>query len=119
MSLWNDRIPDLVIPNGTNVSNILNSLAFNDADGIMLYGLLTTDGVITYSLEVNPDARAVAGSAGWATLQIGDPAGDAVPPLQGKARFYSELAAAMAFRIKSSAPVTADRTWNANKNAFI
>jgi hypothetical protein len=119
MSLWNDRIPDVVIPNGANVSQVVSSLAFNDADGIMLYGLLTTDGVITYTLEVNPDAKATNASAGWATLQIGDPAGDAVPPLQGKARFYSELAAPMAFRIKASANVTADRTWNASKNAFI
>lgn len=118
MSLWNDRIPNVVIPNGAAVSNIVKCIGFNDADGIMLYGLLTTDGALTYTIEVSPEAEATAASA-WMTLQIGDPAGDAAPPLQGKARFYSEIAAAMSFRIKASGNVTADRTWNASKNAFI
>lgn len=122
MSLFNIRLPDLVIPLGTAVSNVLNSnKCYDDAESIVLYAVNVTDGALTYTIEVNPDPNATNASPNWATLQVGDEqaVGSAVPPLATFARLFYELAAVMAFRIKASGNVTADRTWSADKAIFI
>lgn len=109
--------PNVVIPNGqSNSPWIRADRVHGDAETVGLLGLLTTDGAITYLLEVTNDALVAVPDA--FTLQNDTPA-DVAPPLQGKARFYEGLAAFAAFRIHASAPVTADRTWKMNKQTFV
>lgn len=108
------KLVNLVIPNTTNVSNIIKAItAYEDAQILMLTGENVTDGAITYTVEVTDDFEPSAGGT-WSTLQ--DAGVDVVPPLQGKAKSlpFSALGAT-GFRLKSSAPVTADRTWGASK----
>lgn len=108
-------LPDLVIPNGTQVSNILQAdRQYSDADGITLHAPTALDAT-TFTIQVSNDRNATVSST-WRTLQIGDPAADASPPLAGRSRYYQDLSYFAAFRLASSAPVAADRTWNAEKN---
>ncbi len=113
------RIKDITIPSGTAVSQWLKAREVSgDGDVIMLYGENNTDGVITYTLEVTPDADAASPLVNTYTIpDDSDSAAvaDAVPPAQGKARAYKGLGSAGAFRIKASANVTADRRWNVTK----
>jgi len=120
MPLFEARCPDLVIPNGLSDSNILKAReVFEDAEAIMLYGLNVTDGVITFTIQITNNIDAAAPT--FFTLQTppGAPA-DIAPPLQGKAFTLTRgeaaaMFAADAFKIHSSAPVTAIRTWNVSK----
>lgn len=113
---FTDKLPALTIPNGTNVSNILNANTYEDAQGIQLHGpsTLGADSGFTYTLEVSPKRDATAADQ-WNTLQSGDPVADTTVPAVGKSRDYPELKNAGSFRIKSSSNVTADRTWQASK----
>jgi len=108
------KLKELRILSGTAVSNVIRAREqYEDASIIALFGDDVTDGVITYTLEVTNDAEPAAPT--FYTLQIGDPAADAVPPLQDKAKVFVELCAVAGFRIKASANVTADRFWQATK----
>jgi hypothetical protein len=112
------KLTDFVIPNGTSISNILPARSsYEDAQLILLTGENVADGAITYTLEVTDDPEPSVASA-WFTLQ--DTGGDFVPPLQGKAK-AAPLAAlsATGLRIKSSANVTASRTFGASKQYFM
>jgi len=61
MPSFEARCPDLVIPNTTSDSNVLKAReVFEDADVITLYGLLTTDGAITYTIQVTNNIDAAA-----------------------------------------------------------
>lgn len=115
----NVQLPDLTIPNGAAVSNIFNSPENqDDAECVTVYSPAALD-ALTFSFEVNANAQAVAASPGWVTLQVGDPAADAVPPPAGKARTYYELASAMAYRMKASGNVAADRIFKQSKSVFL
>lgn len=96
------KVEDLVIPSGSNTSNVIKSKSGHNQN-IMLYGINTTDGAITYTIEVSSNGT------DWVTLT--DSANNnIVPPLTGKAKQLSE--SAVQLRIKSSANVTANRTWH-------
>jgi len=114
MSTASNKLANLVIPSGTNVSNIWKAReVYEDAVSVFLTGENVTDGVITYTVEVTDDFEPSA-SGTWSTLQ--DAGADYAPALQGKAKALPQVAlAATGIRIKSSANVTADRTWGATK----
>lgn len=115
----NIQMVDVTLPNGAAVSNIVNSPEnHDDAEAIELYAPAVLEAG-AYTLEVNALANAVAASPGWVTLQIGDPAADAVPPPAGKSRVYYELASAMSWRIKCAANQIADRTFKVSKSVFL
>lgn len=118
MSASNIVLPDLVIPAGAAVSNILNGPgSYDDALAIVLYGPASLE-AHTYTIQVSPLPKAVAGST-WTTHQIGETPADVAPPASAKSRTYYELASAMSFRIKSDANVTADVTFKATKSIDI
>lgn len=113
MSLSNVKCVDVTIPNGAANSNVVKAREqYDDAAVLTLYAPAVLD-AFTFTLEVTeaPDDAAPV----FRTLQVGDPAADAVPPPVGKARAYFELSAAMGFRIHSSSNVAADRTWKLTK----
>ncbi len=111
-----DKLPALTIPSGSNVSNILNANVYEDAQSVMLHGpsTLGADSGFTYTIEVSQKRDAVAADQ-WNTLQAGDPVADVTAAGVGKSRDYPEISRAASFRIKSSANVTQDRTWQADK----
>lgn len=111
------KLKDLVVPNGTNVSNILKAREiYEDAITVGLTGENVTDGALTYTVEVTDDLEPAAGGV-WSTLQ--EAGADYAPPLQGKAkRLPLEALAYTGIRIKSSGNVTADRTFGASKQYF-
>lgn len=114
MALAQAKMPDLKIPNGTNVSNIWKARElYEDAEDLELLADVVTDGAITYTVEITSDFEPTAAGF-WATLQ--DAGADFAPPLAGKAKkLPTEALAASGIRIKASAPVTADRNWRAAK----
>lgn len=111
------RLPTLIIPNGTNVSNIWRSReVFEDCLVLAVGGISVTDGALTYTWEASDDPEVAAGGT-WFTVQA--PA-DLAPPAQGKWLYYSigqitPLFAAGALRIKASGNVTAQRSWAGSK----
>ncbi len=109
------RIQDLMIPSGTNISNIWKSReVYDDAEDVELLADSVTDGVITYTVEITSDNDPSAAGF-WSTLQ--DAAADVSPPLAGKTKALPKAAlAATGIRIKSSANVTANRNWRAVKH---
>lgn len=110
-------LPDLVIPSGSNVSNVLNGkLTYADAIIISIYSPATLD-AHTFQIKVSYDDTAVVYAAGtFRVLEIGDPAADATPPTAGRARSYFELPGYAAFCIfDASGNVAADRTFKAFK----
>lgn len=111
------KLANLVVPTGTNVSNIWKSREiYDDAIFVLLTGENPTDGVITYTVEVTDDLEPSAAGT-WSTLV--DAGADFAPPLQGKAKALPLHAlAATGIRIKSSANVTADRIFGASKQYF-
>jgi hypothetical protein len=115
----NVPLPDLLIPNGAAVSNILRgNEVYEDADAIMLIAPAVIGGALTYLVEVSDDPKATAAST-FRTLQVGDDTfADLVPPPQAKAKVVYELAAAPAFRIKASGNVAADLTFKATKSVM-
>lgn len=118
MAASNVALPDLVIPAGAAVSNVLNSeKSFGDALAIAMYSASALE-AHTYTIEVCPLTLAVAGST-FFTLQTGDTPADSAPPAAGKARVYYELASCMAFRIRSDANVTGAQTFKATKSIDI
>jgi hypothetical protein len=105
--------PDITIPSGDTVSNIVRAKeVYGDAVGIMLYApaVLTETCVI----EVTHDREATTLST-FVTLQDGSPLTDVAPPTAGKAIPYFNLATAAAFRIKAGSAVGADRTFKMTK----
>jgi hypothetical protein len=113
------QLPDLIMPNGAAVSNILNSpFSLDDAEAVALYAFGTIEAG-TYTIEVSPDPKATAANTDWVTLQIGDPAGDAAPPATGKARVYYENAVVGALRIRKSVNATQINTWKAGKAIYL
>lgn len=85
----------------------VNSNAIQAQGGIngacMVYGINTTDGVITYKYQVSADG------ANWVDL-VDAAAAAVIPPLQGKGKMLNDVS--VYTRIVASAPVTAIRTWH-------
>ena len=110
-------LPDLVIPSGTNVSEIFNGVyVFHDANGIMLYS--PTGLVESVYFEVNPNQLATSSSPNWCAYETFDPTGTSINmfvPGAGKAQVYQEPVLAGSFRLKSSTNVGADRIFKCNK----
>lgn len=111
--------PDVKILNGQVNSNVIKAReVYEDADSLVLYGELVTDGAITYKIQATHDPDAAAPV--WADLK--DAAGAAVAlPIQGEARIYGYGGGAMlmatgGLRVVASAPVTADRFWHMTKH---
>lgn len=92
------------IPNGQSVSNAIKAKGGNNAS-LMVYARNATDGAITYNYQVTDNV----GVGNWYDL-VDAAAANIIPPLTGKAKALNEPAAA--YRIKASAPVTADRFWD-------
>lgn len=109
----NSKGPDVTIPNGTAVSNVIKAReVYSDAVGIMLYGPASLE-ADTFKIEVSPDPD--AGTPVWNDLQD-DSATNVAPPGADKARAYYILALAGGFRITdASGNVGADRTWKMTK----
>ena len=105
------RAGDLKIPNGAAVSNaFLYREVFEDAEEINLMAPAVLD-AFTFTIEVTD----VEGGT-YRTLQDGSPPADVNPPAAGKARAYtSGLLSCVAFRLRSSSNVAADRIWAATK----
>jgi len=98
------RLPNLVIPNGSSVSNSLEAW---DADSVGVAAPAAVD-ALTYSFEVSCDNGTT-----WKTLA--DSAGNILPPAAGKARLYPELPRFTHFRIKASGNVGSDHTYQVTK----
>lgn len=109
------KLQDLVIPSGTNVSNIWKAReVYDDAENVLLTAENVADGVITYTIETTDDPEPSTSSA-WSTLQD---AGASFNPgnTNGRSLLLPRHAlAATGIRVKSSANVTANRTWGASK----
>jgi hypothetical protein len=117
------KLKDLVIPNGTSVSNILLAReAYEDAIRMLVTGEAVADGAITYTLDVTDDAEPTAGGV-WRTLQILNGAALADFPLPNAntktCALPIEALASTGMRAHSSAPVTADRTFGSAKQYLI
>lgn len=117
------KLKDLVIPNGTSVSNILLAReVYEDAIRMLVTGEAVADGVITYTLDVTDDSEPTAGGV-WRTLQILNGAVLADFPLPNvntkTCGLPIEALASTGMRVHSSAPVTADRTFGAAKQYLI
>lgn len=110
-------LPDLIIPNGTDVSQVFNSVhVYSDAIGIMIYSPSTLPE--TVYIEVNQDQEATASSSGWAAFETFDTSGSAINlfvPGAGKAQVYQEIIFSGSFRLKSTTNVAGDRTFKCNK----
>ena len=114
MNTFYTRLPDIKILNGQQNSNVLSYKDWQDAIAIGLYAPLVITDAHTFLIQVTDDPDAAAPV--WRTLQIGDPATDAVPPAAGKARMYFEIPLSGAFRLRDNTAVTtADTTWAASK----
>ncbi len=95
------KIESFVIPSGTDVSNAIGSKSGHNSQ-LMVYSKTTTDGILTYKYQASVD------STEWYDLL--DSAGLALtPPAQGSAKELGQTTPYV--RIKSSANVTAIRTW--------
>lgn len=94
-------VASLVIPNGSNVSNAVTARGGHNGD-MMVYGKTVTDGAITYIYQVS-DA-----GTDWYDL-VDSAAAAVIPPLENKAKVVEQVGVQL--RIKSSANVTAARTW--------
>lgn len=106
-------LPDLVIPNGQQYSQIFaSSYIYSDAIAV---GLIGSDASYpeTYVIQVNRDDNATATSTDWVTLQINGT--DVAPPVSGKAIVLQEICMFGAMRIKASGAVAGTRTWRASK----
>lgn len=114
MPLRTVKVADLVIPNGSNISNIFTAReVYEDAEQLVATGENVTDGALTYTWEGTDDAAPTAGGT-WSTLV--DAGADAAPALQGKAKLLPYQGLALTgLRIKSSSNVTANRTWGSSK----
>jgi hypothetical protein len=107
-------LPDLVVPSGQVVSNVLPGVyTYHDAKSLELYG---TDGAYpeAATLEVNQDQNATNASSGWVTAN--DAGADLTPPAAGKSKSFGEaVIGAGSLRIKLAGAAAANRTWKANK----
>jgi hypothetical protein len=110
-----NQIPDVTIPIGASVSNIVRASTYDDAVAISLIGPASLD-AHTFVIEVNNSTDAAAADTDWVVLQAGDTPADVGPPDALKARVYQELCFFGAFRIKDqTGNVAAERTWQAQK----
>lgn len=119
-SLATSKIGDLVIPNGTAVSNILPAnVGYEDAVNIMIHAINATDGALTYTLDVCGDADPLSAGAVFRTLQVLNGAVLAdfpVPNVSTKSAILPwGTAGATGFRVRASANVAADRTFRLSK----
>lgn len=110
-------LPDLVIPSGSNVSEVFNGVyVFHDANGVMLYS--PTGLTESIYFEVHQDQLAKTGDAGWCAYETFDSTGTSINmfvPGAGKAQVYQEPVLAGSFRLKSATNVGADRVFKCNK----
>jgi len=115
------RVLDLLVPNGTSVSNILIAReAYEDAINLTL-SCKSADAA-TFTLEVTDDAVPSAGGS-WRTYQILNGAVLADYPVTNvatKAQTIPQGAlASTGLRLKASGNVTADRTYGVAKQYAI
>ena len=116
--LTNVKQVDLTIAVGQTNSNVVNGVyATENAEAVYISAPAALDAG-TYTLETNPDPLATNATAGWTTLQIGDPAADASPPAASKARVYYELSACPSWRIKGPAAVGVDRVFKVSISEY-
>ncbi|MEK0326040.1 MAG: hypothetical protein QQN63_10090 [Nitrosopumilus sp.] len=106
MSISYARLPDLAIPNSTDVSNAIEREEIEDAIAILLIAPAALD-ALTYTMEGRRH-----GAATWVTLQegiIGTALADVNAPAAAKALTYDmrihAFSAFHSFRIKSSGNV--------------
>jgi hypothetical protein len=108
-----NKLPDITIPNGAAVSNIVRSSTYDDAVALGITAPAALD-AHTYVIEVNDDPDATAADPEWVVLQAGG--ADVGPPAAAKGRTYQEMCFFGAFRIKDqTGNVAADRTWKCAK----
>ncbi len=108
--------PDLVIPSGTNVSNIMVcNKVYDDAVALQMYSDAALE-ANTYIIQVSNDHAVVAGGT-WYTYQEGGTTPvDRGCPAAGKSGTYYDLTGVQAFRIKNNTGnVAADRTIKLDK----
>lgn len=112
MHVFQSSLGSLTIPNGSNVSNVIDSKSASyDAESILIIAPATLDAG-TYTIEVGNTQDNAAGTV-FSTLQ-NEQATDYPVPAQGKAIVYS-LPLWPCFRIKSSVNVAADRAFKVFK----
>ena len=111
-------LPDLVIPNGSTMSQVFNGVyVYHDAiGGIQIY----SPAVLPESvyIEVNKDQLATNSSPGWEEIETFDDTGASIRlfvPGAGKSQTYTEMVTAGSFRLRSTAAVAADRVFQCNK----
>jgi hypothetical protein len=109
-------LPDIVIPIGTNVSQVFNGVwAYHDAVRITIYGT-GAYGAETYTIEGNQKQDATNADSGWVTLKSDDNTTNMALPPAGEMKSYeTELIGTGSFRVKASGNVAAERRWKANK----
>lgn len=109
MSASTIDLSSITIPNGTQESRVVNGdKEYSDAIAISLLAPAALD-VATYYIMVSQNG------IDFVILQSGDPAGDTSPPAVGRGRPYYDVPIFKYFKLTSSIPVTADRTWQASK----
>ena len=118
MPFFQSRLPDIIIPNGKNVSQVLKAReTFEDAEYVILYGISVTDPGITYLVQVCPNIDAAVPV--WYTSVNGPGGAQIAPPDEGFAFSLSRASAAVmatdAMRILASGNVRADRSWGITK----
>lgn len=110
-------LPDLVIPIGTDFSNVLNGrLLYEDAFMVSLISPATLDVGFTYGILVSADMNAlVYNPATFFPLELSLGV-DATVPSAGRGATYLELPGWAAFCILASGNVGGTRTWKAVKS---
>lgn len=110
-------LPDLIIPNASNVSQVFNSVyVYSDAVGVQI---MSPAGLIeSVYIEINPDQLADESSPNWGPYETFDATGASINlyvPGAGKSQTYQEVCYSGSFRLKSTTNVAADRTFKCNK----
>ena len=100
------RVQDLIVPNGTNVSNAIDKSQFGDAETLTIFAPATLDAG-TNTLEIEPTET----GTNFATMQS---AGVDINIAAGKAVVLTEIAWKQ-IRVKMGGNQTAQRTFPVNK----
>lgn len=111
------KLKDLVVPNGTSVSNIwLAREVYEDAESVLM--TCESADAATFTLEVTDDAEPSIGGT-WRTFQIlnGATLANFVVPNTATVAWGlpKDALGATGIRLKASGNVTADRTYGASK----